>query len=244
MSPDQKTLWLKKFIAPADLDKFDEAFLAGREASYDRCRALFLNQYFPVYYQFRKSQVNLQYEDIASVQTFVQRKISTYESVEGLTPQQSAEKVFFELPLSLAQEFARTGRQLSKESLLEFVEFSEVVINAHFRQITEQTSRSSLADNHQSAVHADQQLMFGNEPDQQRQINFEDDRLFLDLATDEEEEVVNEEQSHSSNLEEVASLLPAASTTRRSRPSKRANVSSGVVLRKQAASKAKKSRAD
>lgn len=232
MSQVDKCVWLRKFIPPPDVSRFDSAFIGEPDSAYDRFRPLFLSQYFRPYAEYRKAALSLQFEDLSSVNEFVDRKIKVYQEVDGLSSTVATEKVFYELPLRLSEEFVRVNSELTKEKLLAFLTYNDFVIEAHYRDLTSRTAQSSLILPRPSTNQSNPHPVLREPAIQAGQINFQDNRLFLNLESSSETELED-------NSEDISDpVAPEQSPVGDSRPAsepssrKRAHAEKGVSVRK------------
>lgn len=233
---DEKCVWLKKFVPPYDHSRFDPVFIGDRDTSFDRFRRLFISAYFRPYAQFRKASLSLRFEDIASIVEFVKRKIEIYETVEELSPQQATERVFFELPVPLAEEFLLRNPNLAKETLIQFVTFSDFVIEAHYRQITERAGTSSIRDDRESGDQANRPPVFDELATQHRSVGEREKSLFLNLNSDTDDDLDEELEGDSLSQSQLDHLSQAIASSRDSSSRKRVNSTSTLSLRKEKSS--------
>lgn len=233
VSQEVKCVWLKKFVPPCDHSKFDSVFVGELDESYHLFRRLFISAYFRRYYEFRKAKLNYQFEDVSSIVEFVTKKIEIYQSVEGLSCQLATERVFFELPLGITENFLLRNHRLNKEELINYVTFSDYVIEAHYRQVTESAQRSSINDNQQAGAQANNQSAFGQSATRAAGINLSDSRLFLDLGEDQEQSLDEDFEAEFIDSPPVDHLVENPIPPNPSRTRKRGNPASTVTLRKE-----------
>lgn len=220
------------FIPHTDRHKFDSGFTGDRDTSFDRIRALFLSSYFRAYAEYRKSKVSLQFEDISSVAGFVKQKCSIYEAVEGLSPEQATERVFYELPVSIGEEFIRRKGTITREKLMDFLTYSDFVIEAHYRAITQRTNHLQINHPPNSPVDATDQSFHRLPAASSTPINLRDHRLFLNLGTNSDSEMEQQSQSQPASVDQLDFPIEDHSTATATNSRKRTSPEKRVSIRK------------
>lgn len=204
-------------------------FLGDRDSSYDRFRPAFLSAYFKTYAEFRRSEVSLQFEDISSIVEFINRKTLIYETVEELSSQQAIERVFYELPVSICEEFVLRKSVLNKESLISFVTYSDFIINAHYRLLNERFNESQINDSNRSATRLP---VPGRPATQPTAIDLNDHRIFFNLDSDAEDDLGEEEEGTSDGDGEMDLQVDQPVSVGKKSRRKRRNSKNAVPLRK------------
>lgn len=181
---DQKSVWLRQFVCRNDLSLFDAAFEGDINTSFDRFKTIFIKTYFRPYAEFRKNELNLHFDDVSSIVDFATRKIEVYENVEGVSTETATERVFYELPLDICDQFILRNAELTKENLLTFLTYSDFVIQSQFLHLNSRTNNVRLNDANNSGQRGVSRSMPGASPAPRSAIDLGEDQLFLDLESD------------------------------------------------------------
>ena len=138
--------------------------------------------------------------------------------------------------MSITEEFLVRNKHLNKESLLNFVSFSDHVIEAHYRQVTEHTGTSSIRSGRQSSNQANRRSVSKGPATQPVLIDDQESELFLNLNSDIEDSLEEEDESESVDLPLVGHLSEMLSSSGNASNRKRSNSTSRVSFRKHKAS--------
>lgn len=237
---DDMALQLRSFIPSYDFHKFDSVFIGPRSDCYDRFKVLFFKSYLKPYLDHRQSELSLKFTDLSSIHQFVVRKCAIYEKLEGLSSKQATEKVFFELPPRMCEEYLCTKGTLCREKLLNFVRFSDLITESHYRALGSDLDDSELncsqSSNHQPA----QQTASTVQPASSSRAIGQDPRIFLNLDSGDETESDQSQPALASLFGQSVAVTPAAPANINQPARKRRNSATEVTLRKDTSTKAKR----
>lgn len=227
-----KSVWLRRFLPSGDSALFEAAFGGDINTSFDRLKSIFLSTYFRPLAVFRKKEMDLRFEDLSSMLEFVNSKIKVYRKIENLSEQAATERVFYELPPDLCDQFVRRKEKLNKKNLINFLTFSEIATQAQFRSISAGTQNVALNDTNNSRQSGHNQSMPAASSGKRSGVVLREPQFIphLESETEEDTEMPKEGESESSPELELLTVPPSRNPNRSAQ--KRNNPDDGVVLSK------------
>lgn len=170
---------------------------------------------------------------MCSIEEFVTKKIKIYKKFESASSQLACEKVFYELPFNIIQQFVLRNTKLTEQALINFVRFDDFVINSHYRQLVDMVDASTIVGEPSAPQRSVSQTNSGQASGLLAGINTSDPRLFLDLENDLDDELTEEEEMESLAFPPISQLNSTPPPAPSGRGRKRANSAHQTRVRKQ-----------